>query len=229
MEQDLFLRNLISKEKSLNWKTVCRRLNKKFPSHKVTAKACESRWNILNSSLSINEELVILLTLYRGKLEMAEELLMTRIDVKDYIVKIIGRLLSIVEEMKISRQLTVLERLQFFVCIDLALNSEGDCNFELMRTSGIDWLEVIQYLTKQKAKMSKESLHEFVQKIISNIEDKVNLLLGSEVNCFKDIMHERKDNPSQANSNQGLNWADPQLGMNFYLLARYPQNNPVIN
>lgn len=231
-EQDLCLRDIITnngKEKTLNWKTVCRRLNKQFPTQRVTAKSCENRWQVITSSLTINEELLILLTLHRGKLEVAEELLKVRVDVKDYLVKMSERVLSIVEDIKNDKSLTTIEKLQFFVCVDLALNSNNECSFDLMRCSTIDWLDVVQYLTKQKVKMNKEEFHEFVQKILSNIEDKVQLLLESETDELKEIMHERKEYTGRLNEDQGINRFHPLIGMNFFILASYYRNHPLIN
>eukprot|EP00826_Nyctotherus_ovalis_P057006 TRINITY_DN7787_c0_g1_i2.p1 TRINITY_DN7787_c0_g1~~TRINITY_DN7787_c0_g1_i2.p1 ORF type:complete len:258 (+),score=61.74 TRINITY_DN7787_c0_g1_i2:185-958(+) len=230
-DQDLHLRDLVCKEEISNWTIVCRRLNKQFASHRVTAKDCKARWELLNSSLSLNEELVILLTLYRGKLEVAEELLRTRVDVKDYVVQMVARTLQTAEEIKSSHPLSTLTKLQFFVCVDLAVNPQegsGDY-FEIMRSSVVDWLEVVQHLVKQKAKMSGEAFHELVQRIVLNFEDKINALLEAEIDGLKDVMHERKDNPSQANAEHGINCLHPLMGMNLFLLANYYRNHPLLN
>lgn len=230
-EQDLHLRDLVCKEESPNWTAVCRKLNKHFASHKVTAKDCRARWELLNSNLTLNEELVILLTLYRGKLEVAEELLKTRADVKDYVVQMVARTLETAEEVKSSLPLSTLAKLQFFVCVDLAVNPREDCGdyFEIMRNSVVDWMEVVQHLVKHKAKMSREAFHEFVQKIVLNFEDKINVLLEAEIDGLKDVMHERKNNPSQANAEHDINCLHPLMGMNLFLLANYYRNHPLLN
>eukprot|EP00826_Nyctotherus_ovalis_P065483 TRINITY_DN9629_c0_g2_i7.p1 TRINITY_DN9629_c0_g2~~TRINITY_DN9629_c0_g2_i7.p1 ORF type:complete len:274 (+),score=76.60 TRINITY_DN9629_c0_g2_i7:40-822(+) len=215
-EQDLNLRDLISKEKITSWPTICRRLNKLFPTQKTTARDCETRWELLNSSLTLNEELVLLISFYRDKLQIAEKLLETRTNVKDHVLEMVEKMWPVVEEVRNGKALTTLSKLQFFVCVDLALNS-GNELVEPMRMSMIDWLEVAQYLLKQKAKMTKEGFHEFVDKMVLSIEDKISILLESEVNGLQDVMHERKDNPSQLS--QGINYFSPFMGMNFFLLA----------
>jgi len=230
-EQDIFLKELVTKKKLLNWTTMCRRINKKFPEQKVTSKDCITRWQILSSQLTLNEELIILLTLHKGELEIAEELLKSKVDVKEHVLDMVSKTISMVNEIKTSQQLSTLVKLQFLVCVDLALNSQEDI-FAPIRWSKVDWLEIVQLITKKKAKMSKESFHEFVEDILSSIQDKVDLILESGKDRVMEIMHKRRENPPQLNLNMRINSranTHPFIGMNLLHYTNYPQNPPLIN
>eukprot|EP00826_Nyctotherus_ovalis_P058513 TRINITY_DN8047_c0_g1_i5.p1 TRINITY_DN8047_c0_g1~~TRINITY_DN8047_c0_g1_i5.p1 ORF type:complete len:254 (-),score=81.13 TRINITY_DN8047_c0_g1_i5:173-934(-) len=221
VEEDVYLKELACKEEIINWGTVCRKFNKKFTTSKRTSKACESRWTILSSTPTLNEELMITLTLYRNNLELAASILKDKLDVHDYLSNLIGKLKT-TADTKDSSHLPLLTKLQFFVLIDLALGEEtGDAQVQGLRTSKNDWLEVAQALKNDKEKMTREEFHEFVEGVVESMEDKVGLLLEQSADSIKDIMHERRENLSQGNAHQDFSGMNPAMRMNLYILASY--------
>lgn len=229
VDEDVYLRELVCKDKAVNWGTVCRRLNKKFAGSKRTSKTCESRWTILSSTPTLNEELVITLTLYRNSLELAAAILKDKLDVHDYLSNLIARLKTTADS-KDSSHLSLLTKLQFFVLIDLVLGEEpDDAQVQSLRTSENDWLEVAQMLKNDKEKMTREEFHEFVEKVVGNMEDKVALLLEQNVDSIKDIMHERRENPSQGNAHQDFSGMNSAMRMNLYILASYYRQQQPMN
>jgi len=221
MEQDVYLRQLVCKDKIENWTTICRRFNRKFPNNKQSSKTCKNRWTTLNSRLTLNEELTFILAFYRGNIDIASFILKDKLDVYEYIAKLVNKINSIAHNIKESLPLSLVTKLQFFTLIDLALNQESISNAQLreLRYSKNDWLELVQYLIKGKEKMTKESFHEFVQKIVENIEDRVNLLLEQITDNITSLMHERKENPQQERA-----YIDPSI-INPYMRMRGPRMN----
>lgn len=203
VEEDLQLKELICKDKIVNWTTICRRLNKKFPNNRKTAKACENRWQTLNSAPNLNEELMILLTFYRDNLEVAVTALKDKLDVHEYILNLIEKVDDIIKDIRDSVPIPLLSKLQLFVIVDLILNySIYNAQLHKLRSSPIDWLELAQCLTKEK--MTKETLHEMVDRLVENMEDKINLQIEQKLDTVKETMHERKEPSSQPASRQAF-------------------------
>jgi len=208
-EEDTFLKEEVQKNTEINWKYLCKNLNKQFTLYKRTANCCKERWLQLNSTLTdtiltFNEEVIILLTFYRGNLKVATSILGNKVNVEDYIKNLIKSLNSIADKVNASISVPLLAKLQFFVCIDLALNiaDETDTLFEEIRRSKNDWLEIVQRITNKTEKMTKEDFHQFASELISSIEERINLLLSQEMNEIKEIMHEKREDPQQRNVGQ---------------------------
>lgn len=197
-EEETFLRAEVMKNKETDWKSISKNLNKQF-ALKRTINSCKQHWIELNSALTFNEEIIILLTLYRGNLKVARNVLESRVDVDDYVSKLVTSVNSIVEQINHFVPIPLLTKLQFFACVDLALNvaDKSDILFEEIRRSKNDWLEIVRLLTNKTEKMTKEDFHEYVNELISNLEEKFNLLLTQEDNEIKEIMHEKKEDPIQ--------------------------------
>lgn len=190
-EEEEFLREEVCKESEVNWKSICKNLNKKFAPVKRTANSCKEHWLKLHSSLSFNEELIVLLTLYRGNLEVARSILQHKVDVDEHVRSLISNTHSAAQTLGVHSSVPLLGKLQFFVCVDLALNGANEL-FDGMRGAEIDWLEIVQRLTNKTEKMTREDFHQFAAQLVASIEERINLLLTQEVNEIKEIMHERK-------------------------------------
>ena len=219
-EEDVFLRDLCMEEVK-NWKEICKKINKKFAKPKRTAKNCEERWKILNASLGYNEELMILLTFYRGNIEVAIEILKPKFDVHEYINKLISQIPSMVNDIMSSIQLDLLSKLKFLICVDLALNGEEKIYPQIheLKSSSTDWLELVQNLTQEKEKLTKEALHELVQKLVVNMEEEIHQLTESTTNELKDLMHVRKENPAPLGPGQINSHLNPIMRINLYLFT----------
>lgn len=198
-KEEIFLRAEVMRSKETDWKSIKKNFNKQFAPLKRTINSCKRHWIELNSALTFNEEIIILLTLYRGNLKVARNLLENRVDVDDYVSKLVTSVNSIAEQINHFVPMPLLTKLQFFVCVDLALNvaDKSDILFEEIRRSKNDWLEIVQLIINKTEKMTKEDFHEYVNELISNLEEKFNLLLTQEDNEIKEIMHERKEDPAQ--------------------------------
>eukprot|EP00826_Nyctotherus_ovalis_P058260 TRINITY_DN7995_c0_g1_i4.p1 TRINITY_DN7995_c0_g1~~TRINITY_DN7995_c0_g1_i4.p1 ORF type:complete len:246 (+),score=87.79 TRINITY_DN7995_c0_g1_i4:200-937(+) len=190
-EEEEFLREEVCKESEINWRNICKSLNKKFAPVKRTANSCKEHWHKLHSSLTFNEELIVLLTLYRGNLEVARSILQHKVDIDAHIGSLVSSAQSTAQKIDAHVSVPLLAKLQFFVCVDLALNAADEL-FDEMRGAEIDWLEMVQRLTDKTEKMTREGFHQFAAQLVANIEEKINLLLTQEVNEIKEIMHERK-------------------------------------
>lgn len=203
IEEDLHLKELTCKNKTVNWTTICRRFNKKFPNNRKTAKACKNRWETLNSTPTLNEELMIILTFYRNNLEVPTGILKDKLDVHEYIINLIEKMDYIIKDIRDSVLIPLLSKLQFFVIADLILNDNiYSEQLNNLRSSSIDWLDLAQCLTKEK--MTKEMLHEMVDRLVEDMEDKINLQIEQNLDTIKETMHERKEHSSQPTGRQAF-------------------------
>lgn len=227
-EQDAFLREEIEKSKAINWRSICKKFNKTFKPVKVTSKECGSRWSYLSAELSINEEIIILLTFYRGNQEIAATVLKSRVNVSEYLESLIIKVKNKVESFnKIKDGLTWLMKLKLLICLGLSLSSE-QCDKRLGELAAMqkDWMEVVQTITGKKEKLTTEMFREHVDTIVANIESKVNLLAESNNNELNDVMHERRDNPSEIVERLSPSNLLQRIGIGIYSQFNYDNRGP---
>ena len=229
-EQDQFLRKETERVEIINWRNICKRFNKEFKPIRRTMKECEGRWKELAFVLTFNEELLILLMFYKGQVDLAKTLFESKINIEIYLKKLLQELKEKSYEIALGK-FSYLCELQFILCVDLSFNPSEYLKDELeeFRDGRKDWLEVAQIAARRIDKLNEKKLHEVAKHIVEDLEKGLCLIVESNINDLKDIMHERKDNPSQMNPGFNLDSINPilRLNLNFFpnYYRQYESNN----
>jgi len=200
-EEDKFLVEEVKKAESINWKRICKVQNKTFKLFRRTLKECEERWKILNSGLTLSEELLLLLALYRGSLGMFSSFVDGKVEIKSYIEKTMEKAAQMAVKHESIEGLTPLTQLQLLICADLALNPDKERveSSDAITKNQVPencWLEMVQNLIRPKEKLNSEAFHKYIELVVTGIEEKIMYLTDAD-DGLSEIMHERKDNPSQ--------------------------------
>ncbi len=231
-EEDRYLIEEAKKMESKNWRVTCKRMNKVFKNCRRTSKECEQRWKELNSELTLSEELLILLSFYRGTLGTASDILDVKVNLNDYIEKLVEKACQTAAKHESVLGCTPLQRLQFLVCTNLALSADKSRNepFQKHTVTEGDWLSLSQSLIGPREKLTAENLHKYTEAVVSRIEERVYSLTDTD-DEFMGIMHERKDNPSQGRISQPQICLVPFMAGNqpYYVLSSYYQQQPPPN
>ena len=207
-------------------------MNKSFKTCRRTTKECEQRWRYLNVDLTICEELLTTLSFYHGTLGKVSDVLEMKINENEYIGKLFDQASKKAAQHESIENISPLLQLQLLVCADAALSSVKDPSLDALNKAKVadqDWLELAKKLAKMKEDLTPESVHKYADRVVSMIEDKIQTLVNVEEG-LSEVMHQRREVPSQERIAQRANCLFPFLTNEYEIIALYyPRPHPPSN
>lgn len=225
-EQDDFIKSEMVRLSKRNWKTISKKLSKKFKNSGRSFLDCKSRWEFLTSPQNTwtqNELLVLLLGYYRfpGNWSYISSLLPNKLSIKTHFVnkarkaarKIKSKtfVLNDCSHFKIIKRLFLLK----FIWDEYTNKTSPDIS-EIIKTTELKESDCAGLITSSKGwtKMELDKyLHNFYYSIISST-------IKNSDNSLNDLIHERKEVLEE--NNVKYCWIPFNLnGRELYLLGRY--------
>ncbi len=224
---------------STNWKTVCKRMNRKFKGKHRTARDCQQRWAVLVPSKerrqwTTQSDLLLILAYYRahGDWSHISGLFPAEAGLRPRLLAI---LLDTAKRAKEERyedlaRLSPLGKLQLLVCIELMMEKETWTPevMEAMQQEQIEeehcaeLLRALGVFLMPKAVWNKSVLDQYVANATEKLQ---NLIYAFDQNKegMDDIMHVRPASPeAPSNEINGVQYylvPIPSMGPEYFMLA----------
>ena len=209
LEEDAFMRSEVNEMKTVNWKVISKRMNKKFKGNK-TSRSCRLRWKEIlvpapEKEWSENEELVLVMSCFYHSQDWdgIALLINNRKDVKEHFAEWIERIAKMAKAER-GEEGKPLNKLQIMVGVLMlleAISKEG-CEFsevtEIVQATGVSELNCFNLLNATIAgeqEWNRERLEAYVDTVMDKIQEQVEALGGDKSSELDDLIHPRTEPP----------------------------------